>query len=310
MTKERRKVHERRCNDPKGQDEVYELLAEIDRDRQTVYRLLWLQDWANTFRAAETLFETKRARTPEWFQAGIWCLKLMIARVELDSTPDPSSARMPSIPQHPGVTRTRPRRGEAGIAKIAWYFLHYGEYRVWPDRSLPVPDPVWSLSEFRALAKAMEWGDAAKDATGVEGSRSMKELGTAEFMRTLPDHDDFGRLLNLLFWPVAECDEEPLDTTADRHAALTATSFSIGVEALLRAADMVAEDPVLEGILLRAPTSGSLKSNLPLLQSRLGKIQKALGPGDTGAPRHYSVEELIAIHRKRPQRDPDPSEHG
>ncbi len=245
MTKDRRAIRTTRLDNPTGQPEVKAFLAAEEPNRVWIYRKTWLCDWNAAFRAAESAFETARAGTAEWYTAGAASLQLIAARVELEALEIKQGTKMPALSRIPG-TRTKQHKGEVGIAQLAWWYLHEGEYHQWTDVTLPDPQPAWSLGEFRALAKVMSWGDAAKDCTGKQGKDSLARLQTYEADLDLATISDFRRIIALLFSTRYEYPEYPTETVG-RHADLVAAAVWLDIEHLAAVLEEALADNDVKG---------------------------------------------------------------
>ena len=156
-TRERTDIRKARIADPTNQPEVKKFLALVNKDWARIYRLHRLKDLNTRLsKVQRKLFDTP-VGSLGWHEAGTKYLRLVADRIGLDGITSNGGRKPKSLPAENHCLKVP-------ISQLAALYLRQGGYRTSEvsDQLLP-PSPLWSMSEFVALAKKMEWGEAARD---------------------------------------------------------------------------------------------------------------------------------------------------
>jgi len=276
MTRERLIIRNQRLNDPSSQPEVEALLAAVEEDREKIYRQVWLEDWATQLSRTEEEFRSTTVSSPDWHKKGAVYLHLVAARAEFEALTITRGVRLPSI----GVKAHHP---EVAVARLAALYLLKGKYyQFMKSHRLPEVSPIWSESEFRALARIMNWGDAAKDIKRTKFKDLPKILEMPEFMQRLPGLSDFRQMLNLVFGSsLTDRGTNPsTHDTKDWQAILATKSLISDLFGLKNILDSATDSPKTYAILCNDElTVRCLRDVLPELLSRLLRLLKTVEPG-------------------------------
>jgi hypothetical protein len=212
----------RREERPLEDPELKALLQALHVDRPLIYRIVWLEDWAQQVELAKTAIYKQTPGSKMFFDAGAHYLRLVALLAEFNAVrepqvpfPDPFPADpvqwhrgpvLPTIPkmqpEQPGAPRHR--NPETVIARLASRYLRNGEY---PDSQypvdrpdLPVPQPRWTLSEAKAALEACGWSPHAADQAKLKENRGHRGLqGRTVERRRYPGAKDFITVIKHLF---------------------------------------------------------------------------------------------------------------